>query len=88
MPSPEIPLQHDLFTSALVDTRSARQKQADRIREHPQQAELFSQRVVAQFGVIAQPLVPLAPGMRLELAIEDHRTDEEMDAGAQSGQRG
>ena len=83
MPSPEISLQHDLFTGELVDNRTQRQKQADRNRELPQQAELFSAREVAQFGVRARPQIPLAPGTSLVLVSEDPRTPEEKERDAQ-----
>jgi len=83
MPSPEVSLQRDLFTGELVDNRSRRQKQADRSRALPQQAELFSAREVAQFGVRARPLIPLAPGTSLVLISDDPRTPEEKERDAQ-----
>ena len=70
-------LQSDLFTGALVDTRSARQKKEAALSELPRQAEMFSQRDIAQFGVQAHPQIPLAPQTRLQLIIQDVRTAEE-----------
>jgi len=83
MPSPEVPLQHDMFTGAVVDTRSQRQRQFDRNLAQPHQAELFSAREVAQFGVKAKPLIPLSPWTRLALVPEDSRTSEEKERDAQ-----
>ena len=73
----EKPLQYDLFTGELVDNRSAKQKRSDREKEGPQQGMMFSQRDMAQFGVDARPKLPISPKTRLELMIEDHRTEEE-----------
>lgn len=70
-------LQYDLFTGELVDNRSAKQKRSDREKEGPQQGTMFSQRDMAQFGVEAHPKLPISPKTRLELMIEDHRTEEE-----------
>jgi hypothetical protein len=81
--SKEILRQYDMFSGELVDTRSRRQKRRDRKRELPRQAEMFSQRELAQFGVEANPKLPLAPKTRLELAIEDHRNEEERLADSQ-----
>ena len=75
--SKEIPLQADMFTGELVDNRTRRQKKRDRERTQLRQAELFSTREVAQFGVRANPKIPLSPKTRLELAAEDPRTEEE-----------
>jgi hypothetical protein len=38
---------------------------------------MFSQRELAQFGVRAHPKLPISPKTRIELAIEDRRTQEE-----------
>ncbi|MEW6578916.1 MAG: hypothetical protein AB1435_06940, partial [Chloroflexota bacterium] len=73
------PLQHDMFSGELVDTRTRRQKKLDREREQPKQMEMFSQRDVAQFGVNAHPLLPLSPNTKLLLIPEDPRTEEEME---------
>lgn len=75
--SKEIPLQRDMFTRELVDTRSRKQKKRDQEQTQPTQAELFSQREMAQFGVRAHPQIPLSPKTRIELAAEDPRTEEE-----------
>jgi len=73
----EIPLQLDMLSGELVDNRSRQQKKKDKAQELPQQAEMFSQRELAQFGVRARPKLPLSPKTRLELAVEDVRTEEE-----------
>lgn len=79
MPSKEIPQQFDMFTGELVDTRTRRQKQLDRERDLPRQIEMFSQRDVAQFGVKANPTMPLSGNVKLILIPEDPRTDEEIE---------
>ena len=79
MPSKEIPQQFDMFTGELVDTRTRRQKQRDRQRDLPRQIEMFSQRDVAQFGVKANPTMPLSGNVKLILIPEDPRTDEEIE---------
>lgn len=73
----EVPLQTSLFGDDLVDTRTRKQKQKAKALEGPQQAEMFSQRELAQFGVRARSLLPIAPKTRMELLLEDHRTEEE-----------
>ena len=83
MPSPEVPLQRDLFTGEMVDNRTQHQKQADRNHGQPHQADLFSAREVAQFGVRARPLIPLASGTTLAPVREDPRTPEEQERDAQ-----
>ncbi len=75
----EVPLQHDLFTGEWVDNRTRQQKQTDSQRDQPKQTDMFSQREVAQFGVRANPVMPLSPG-RLQLIREDPRTEEEIEA--------
>lgn len=79
----ERPLQYDLFTGELVDNRSAKQRRSDKEAEKPQQGMMFSQRDMAQFGVEAHPKLPISPKTRLELMIEDHRTEEERAADIQ-----
>jgi hypothetical protein len=81
----EISRQYDMFSGELVDTRTRRQKRRDRDRELPRQAEMFSQRDIAQFGVNANPKLPISPKTRLELAAEDLRTEEEKEWDLQRG---
>jgi len=76
-------LQLDLFTGESVDNRSPKQKRLAKEQDKPQQAMMFSQRDMAQFGVEAHPKLPLSPKTRLELMIEDHRTEEEKAAAIQ-----
>lgn len=78
--SKEIYQQFDMFTGELVDTRSRRQKKRDRQKELPRQSEMFAQKDLAQFGVKANPKLPLSAKTKLELAMEDSRTDEEREA--------
>ena len=73
----EVPLQSDMFTRKLVDTRTRKQKKKAKKQEQPKQAEMFSQREMAQFGVQAHPKIPISPKTRLELALQDMRTEEE-----------
>jgi hypothetical protein len=82
--SKEVSLQFDLFSGELVDNRTARQKRLDREQEKPQQALMFSQREMAQFGVNPRPKLPISPKTRLELMVEDHRTEEEIAAAIQA----
>jgi hypothetical protein len=77
MSSREFYHQSDLFSGELVDNRTAKQKRLAQGREMPQQAELFPQRVLAQFGVEAHPKLSLSPQSRLKLEIQDPRSAEE-----------
>ncbi len=74
MGSQEFYHQRDLFSGALVDNRSAKQKRQTQAKEIPQQAGLFSQRKLAQFGVEAHPKLSLSSHSRLKLAIQDPRS--------------
>lgn len=78
--SKEIPLQRDMFTGELVDNRNRKQKKRDKERRQLQQTELFSQREMAQFGVKANPKIPLSPKTSIELAAEDPRSEEQKTA--------
>lgn len=73
----EIPLQIDMFSGDLVDTRTRKQKQLAKEQEGPRQIEMFSQRELAVFGANAHPRLPISPKTRIELAIEDRRSEEE-----------
>jgi hypothetical protein len=75
--SKEVPLQANIFTRELVDNRTAKQKKVAAEQEKPKQAEMFSQREMAQFGVNPHPQIPLSPKTHIELALQDMRTDEE-----------
>ena len=66
-----------MFTGELVDTRTRKQKKKTAEQEKPKQAELFSQREMAQFGVNPRPQIPISPKTRIELALQDMRTEEE-----------
>lgn len=76
--SKEVPLQVDMFSGELVDNRTKKQKKIAQQQEQPQQIEMFSQRDVAQFGVKANPKLPISPMTRIELAIQDGRNEEEI----------
>ena len=73
----EILLQVDMFTGELVDNRTRKQKKKAREIQQPKQAEMFSQREMAQFGAKANPKLPLSPKTRIELIMQDLRTEEE-----------
>ncbi|MCA9904382.1 MAG: hypothetical protein KC547_11030 [Anaerolineae bacterium] len=76
--SVEVMLQRDIFSGELVDTRTASQRRRDERAEQPQQIEMFSQRVLAQY--VPRPMMPLSAETRLVLVQEDPRTDEEKEA--------
>lgn len=75
--SKEVPLQTDMFSGELVDTRTRKQKKRAAAQAQPRQVEMFSQREMAQFGVRARPQLPISPKTRIELALQDMRTEEE-----------
>jgi hypothetical protein len=75
----EVPLQVDMFNGEHVDTRNAKQKRADRALQQPKPIEMFSQREIAQFGVVSRPLMPISDKTRLALQVEDPRTEEEIE---------
>jgi len=77
MPSSEIPLQVEMFTGALRDTRSESQRSAAAQQNQPQPTLMFKQREIAQFGVRARPQMSLSPKTKLALVMEDPRTEEE-----------
>ena len=86
---PEIPLQSGMFGEEPKDTRSRRQKRRDAQSSTSQQAEMFHQGEVAQFGLTARPQLSLSTKTRLELARVDTRTQEEkeQDALKQAGEQ-
>jgi len=75
--SKEVPLQIDMFSGELVETRTRKQKKQEAECQGPVQAEMFSQREMAQFGVRANPQIPISPITRIELALQDMRSEEE-----------
>ena len=85
--STEVPRQYD-FSGELVDTRSRKQKRMARQSGVWQQAEMFSQRDVAQFGVATRPEMPaVTPNgqpPRMVLQMQDPRTEEQKAADLQS----
>jgi preprotein translocase subunit SecF len=81
--SKEVPLQVDMFSGELVDTRTRKQKKREKESKKPVQTEMFSQREMAQFGVRANPQIPLSPKTRIELALQDLRSKEEKEAARQ-----
>jgi len=56
--TPEVPLQHNMFTGELDDTRTRHQQQLDHSRRFHQQA-MFASPEMAQFGVRTRPLMSL-----------------------------
>ncbi len=82
----KVPLQRDLFTGDLVDTRTRKQKKAARRAGGWQQGEMFSQRELAQWGVRMRPMRLRARNgqpLKLVLQIEDPRTEKEKEADRQ-----
>lgn len=77
--SKENALQISLFGGELVDTRTRAQKKRAKAQAQPRQMEMFSQRQLAIFGAKANPKLPISPKTRIELAIEDRRSQEEKD---------
>jgi hypothetical protein len=75
----EVPLQANFLTGEFVDKRTRQQKQHDKERERPTQIEMFSQREIAQFGVRANPQLPLSEHTKLALIAYDPRTPEEIE---------
>ena len=75
--SKEVPLQVDMFSGELIDTRTRKQKKREAELKEPVQTEMFSQRELAQFGVRANPQIPISPKTRIELALQDLRSEEE-----------
>ena len=73
----EVPLQVDMFSGELIDTRTRKQKKREAEIKKPVQTEMFSQRELAQFGVRANPQIPISPKTRIELALQDLRSEEE-----------
>jgi hypothetical protein len=79
MSQSEIPLQVDMFTGVLRDTRTDTQKHDAAQRSQPQSTLMFPQREIAQFGVRARPQMSLSPHTKLRLVSEDPRTEEEIE---------
>ncbi|MBZ0282463.1 MAG: hypothetical protein K8L97_17110 [Anaerolineae bacterium] len=75
MTNPEIPLQQDMFTGKLVDTRSRSQRQ----RTGLEQLAMFSLNQTFVFGQRVRPYLANAPRPTLELISEDVRTPEEIE---------
>ena len=75
--SKETPRQVDMFSGELIDTRTRKQKKREAELKKPVQTEMFSQRELAQFGVRANPQIPISPKTRIELALQDLRSEEE-----------
>jgi hypothetical protein len=66
-----------------VDTHSRKQKRTAREANGWQQAEMFSQRDITQFGVRDIRRCRLLPQTQLELAVEDPRSEEGIEADRQ-----
>lgn len=75
--SKEIPLQKDMFSDELVDTRNRAQKSRDRISEQFQQVSMFSTRETVQLGVSLRPWLKDMERPTMTLEILDMRTEEE-----------
>lgn len=74
--------QHTI-TGEVVDNRTPKQKkQAEKRKKEshlPQQMTMFSAQETVQFGVKANPLLPLSPHMKLPMMLYDPRTEEEIE---------
>ena len=68
--------QLDMFTGEIVDTRTRKQKRNAK-RKKFAQPSLFPRGQYIQFGEDADPQLSISPHTRLELQIEDPRTEEE-----------
>lgn len=85
--SGEIPLQFDLFSGDLVDTRTESQKRKDREHSNPQQMQMFTTPEMVQFGNAIRSAYKewldqaTPPGLTLE--IQDVRTPEEIERDCQ-----
>ena len=73
------PLQFDLFSGELVDSRSAYQKRKDKNRDAPQQLLMFKTSEIVQYGISARPWLNDAPRPQLVLEIQETRTPEEIE---------
>jgi hypothetical protein len=78
-----LPLQHEMFSSKLVDNRSDKQRKADLERTHTTLL-MFSQReMLPRVGMKAHPKLPLPEKVTLPALWSDHRTDEEIERDTQ-----
>ena len=75
--SKEIPLQQDMFSGEMVDTRSSYRKRQDKQRQQPRQAAMFSAQETVQIGANPRPWLKALPAPTLTLEVQDVRTDEE-----------
>lgn len=75
--STEIPLQKDMFTDDLLDTRSRAQKSRDHESKQFRQISMFSARDTVQFGVGLRPWLKNVGQSTLELELQDERTEEQ-----------
>jgi hypothetical protein len=75
--TPEIPLQHNMFTGVLVDNRNRRQKKLAKKSNQPRQRPMFSLKETVQLGVQARPWLNKLARPQMILEREDTRTDEE-----------
>ena len=77
MTTPEVPLQHDMFSGQMVDNRTQQQKRLGKIAIQPQQMMMFSLKDTVELGVSARPWLKELPPPKLELERQDIRTEEE-----------
>jgi hypothetical protein len=78
-----LPLQFDLFSGELVDTRSDYQKKKDRERTAPQQIQMFKTTEMVQFGAKPKSAyrewLDQATAPPLMLEMQETRTPEEIE---------
>ena len=77
--STEAPLPIDMFTGEPVDNRTARQKRLAKIRAGGQRIGMFPQPDLFQSRLKARPQIPLPPGAKLALIMQDPRTPEQVE---------
>lgn len=82
-----LPLQFDLFSGELVDTRSDAQKKKDRERTIPQQMQMFKTPEMVQFGIKTKSAyrewLDQSSAPPLVLQMIETRTPEEIERAAQ-----
>ena len=71
------PLQINMFTGELADTRTARQKRLAKERELPKPLEMFSVHDIGGIGITTKVYFEVPDCAQLAMYAEDPRTEEE-----------
>ncbi len=80
--TPEVPLQRDMFTGELVDTRTKTQKKKDREQNALKQMQMFKTPEIVQNVRTTSPYTEWledTPSPPLVLEVQDVRTQEEIE---------